>query len=117
MRRPVTSLILLNLVGVAVTLLATPALRITVSPAALFAGRPLTLTCRVTPDPMNRQLRYGLQDFTESRRDLEGADAPVTWQVTYPHTPCGTDAAFCQVIRADASHVEVFATLLVAGCN
>lgn len=105
-----------------VWLAASPAVSIHVSPQVLMVNGSLQITCRVLPDPRNRQLTAGLRFYTASSRELAGERAPVTW--TFPPTArllCpetdDTYTAFCQILRSDDSVATATQTIVVSGCN
>lgn len=95
---------------------------IRLSPQVVMVNGSVQITCVVQPDARNRQLTAGLRFYSASRRQLEGANAPKTWQFPRLVTlPCPqTDdqyTAYCQVLRNDDSVATAVATLLVSGCE
>lgn len=80
-------------------LVEAPAIAIVVSPRVMMAGSTLRLTCRVTPHPDNRKLRAGFTNWTETERDLKGAEAPITHQFMWNRVPCEPGEGFCTLVR------------------
>ena len=90
----------MRLILVAITLgLSAPEVRIDVLPRVMMAGASIRLTCRVTPHPDNRELSMGFTNWTESVRQLEGADAPIIHQITRGPVPCDPGEAYCRLKR------------------
>lgn len=96
--------------------LSTPtSVSITISAHVLQGGGSTAITCRVHPDPRNRELRAGIPDVAQSSRQLEGEDAPITHRFApITHIPCDADTAYCQVIRNDGSYATAKTTFLVS---
>ena len=88
----------------------------TLSTHMVTGSSPITLTCKVTPDARNRQLRYGFAEWTGSERPLNGADdRPTHGPFTYAKVPCGVPAAYCVVVRNDGSQKQDIVNLEQVG--
>jgi hypothetical protein len=88
-------------------MLAVLALLITLVPHVIFAGGSIWLTCTVPHDVRNRRLSYGIEDYTQSERMLDGDRAAITWRVLIDHLPPEATTAFCRVTREDGSITTV----------
>ena len=86
-------------------------------PAFVQPGGAVRITCRVQPDAKNRKIEFGVEDYYSVTRELDGEDAPITWERIVDHLPCGAGRAFCRVTRADRSSRLVVAPLEVIGCD
>lgn len=95
---------------------ATP-VTVSVYPQTVMAGGAVRLRCTVPKDPANRWLDYGLDGYTGSGRQLDGAAAPVTYQVTVDHLPCDVGPAYCRLTRAGKPPVTATRAVLVAACG
>ncbi len=93
---------------------AIPPATIRVSPQVLMGGQTVYVTCRVSPDSRNRELRAGITGYTESGRQLDGKDAPITSIHRFDYIPCDAESAYCAVLRNDGSLNIVKANLLVS---
>lgn len=109
-----TLVLLLLLTSVA--LQATDRVRITIRPAVLMAGQTLQIRCRVEPHEQNRWLEYGVEDYTSSGRQLDGADAPITTTTFFDRIPCGVGVAFCNVTAQGGQVFRSVAHFTVGGC-
>lgn len=90
--------------------------RVDVSPTAMLVGATVRVTCHLPRDASNRWLRFGIEGWTETLRQVDGEDAPMTWTLTAFHAPCSAEIAFGEVQRLGG--VERVQTLMkVAGCN
>jgi hypothetical protein len=94
-----------------------PPVRIDVRPRILFAGGAIRLTCRVTPHADNRKLHMGFGLWTESYRELEGADAKITWEHTFNKVPCDPGPAYCIVVKNDGRISQSALDVEVKGCD
>lgn len=95
-----------------------PRVTIKVRPQVLMKGSAFWLTCRVPKDEHNRMLEYGVVDYRPgSQRQLEGAQAQITWQVLVERTPCGVGPAYCAVQTDDGRWARAELSLNVAGCD
>ena len=83
--------------------LALPRVSLVVSPRIVMGGHSTRLECRVARHPENRQLRYGLAEWSESERQLDGERAQVVWTTTL-QVPCGEWVAYCLVVDATGKH-------------
>ena len=90
---------------------------LTVYPHVVMAGYSVRITCRVPRHAANRTVAWGFEHWTSTARQLDGLDAPITWQSTWAHVPCDPGRAFCAVERADGQHTYRTSSLLVAGCE
>lgn len=90
---------------------------ITVRPSQLFVGKDTYVTCRVPPHADNRQIQFGLSGYTASTRQLDGLNAPITWQKVFERVPCGVDKAFCIVTKNTGESTIVTASINVVGCD
>lgn len=108
---------MLKLVATTLLLLASAPLTIRVYPQTLMVGQNVGMTCRVTPDPENRKLIMGFKMWQASERDLDGASAPITWNMIFNKVPCEPGEAFCAVQRTDGKTFRVTTEIVVAGCN
>lgn len=79
---------------------ASAQLEIRVNPRVYFSGATVHLTCRVTPDAANRWLYWGIEDYRQSRVQLDGENARITHEWFINNVPC-QGAAFCRVVQAD----------------
>lgn len=91
-------------------------LRVAVSPTVMLAGHAVRVTCHLPKDATNRWLRFGVEGWTDSLRQVDGEDAPLTWTLDLSHVPCGVEQAFCEVTRTTCAE-RVTTRLAVAGCN
>src|SRR6185369_5210056 len=73
--------------------------RVSVSPQAMLVGATVRVTCHLPRDASNRWLRFGIEGWTETLRQVDGDDAPITWTLTAMHAPCGAELAFGEVQR------------------
>jgi hypothetical protein len=99
---------------------ATPGVNIRVFPGAILKGNSVWLTCRVTPDPANRMLIYGVENSEQenTNRQLDGADAKITWgPVEIKRIGCDAGPAYCVVVKSDGARVTATARLNVGGCE
>jgi hypothetical protein len=88
---------------------------IVVKPSVLMPGGTLVLTCHVPRDPDNRTLVYGVTGFRENlQRQIDGADAPITWRFEMPHVPCDVGPAYCATIKVSGAVDGVTARFNVA---
>jgi hypothetical protein len=97
-----------------------PGVNIRVNPAVIMHGSSTWLTCRVTPDPANRRLVYGVvnSEHENTERQLDGSKAPITWgPVEIKRVPCDAGPAYCVVFKADGSNVKAIQQINVAGCE
>lgn len=83
----------------------------------LLSGNDLRVTCRVPRDAENRAVTWGLADYSLSTRQLDGADARVTWETTFHHVPCDPGLAICEVEKASGQVEHVEREIIVGGCN
>ena len=91
---------------------------IRVRPQALLEGSAFWLTCRVEKDDRNRLLDYGVVNYREhSQRQLDGSQAPITFQALIEQVPCDAGPAYCQVHRLDGSIARAIQPITVAGCD
>lgn len=90
---------------------------IRISPQVLMAGGAFWLTCRVPHNARNRRLDYGVVDLRDSQRQLEGEQAPMTFQTLIEHVPCDVGPAYCAVIRNDGSFSRAIQAFQVADCH
>jgi len=97
------------------TLLALVSLR--VYPLVIPAGGAAQVTCRIEPHKDNRKLTVEIENYTSSTRDLEGADAPVTWVFNFKEIPCGTTRVSCLVERLGGKKVGTSQQVTMTGCN
>jgi hypothetical protein len=105
---------LLALLGL---LMAASPVSIHLSKTVLMVGQGFSLTCTVAQDPRNRRLVFGIENLTQSERQLDGSSAPRTWgPFDYPHIPCDVDTAYCAVIRSDGTLDRALQSFLVSGC-
>ncbi len=109
--------LLLLLAAVCLIALAGDQLAIRVTPQFVFAGNTIRIRCHVPRDARNRRLVYGLSDYLESERQLDGDRARVTWDFDYPHVPCGAETAYCVVVKHDGSQQAVTARFGIVGCE
>lgn len=97
---------------------SSPRFELTVYPRVVMAGRgAVRLTCRVPRDPDNRRLAVGFPNWQMFQKDMEGADAPVTYQWLYEGVGCGLEDPVCLVTRADGSVRSATVAITVAGCD
>lgn len=79
---------------------------IRVVPSFVMEGHDLHIRCRVPPRADNIAVAWGVTDYLMSSRQLDGDQAPVTWESWFPHIPCEADEAVCAVFRTQRrSHV------------
>lgn len=90
---------------------------IQVYPRVLQAGGEVRLTCRVPRNAANRKLRAGFDQWTAYERDLEGEDAPVTWDRWFHHVPCAPGDAFCEVTTATGRTTRLVLPVNVIACE
>lgn len=90
---------------------------IDVSPATFFPGATVVVTCRVPRNERNRWLAAGIQNYTLSERQLDGASAPITHRFEFQHVPCDAPAAYCAVKDDTGAEHDVFQNLVIAGCE
>lgn len=102
------------LVALSLVLGATPPVTVRVTPQVLMGGATVFVTCRVAPHAGNRELRAGIGNYTETGRQLEGLDAPITHMFKFEHLPCDAEGAYCAVLRNDSSLYLAKANLLVS---
>jgi hypothetical protein len=95
-----------------------PRVSIRVRPQVVMKGQSIWLFCRVPRNADNRLLEYGVADYRPgSQRQLEGAQAPVTWQVLVERIPCEAGPAYCAVRGNDGRWTRAELPLNVAGCE
>lgn len=99
------------------SLLLADTLRIDLRPRAVFVGGSVRLTCKVTPHPDNRLLQMGFTVWRQSERQLEGDNAPITWEEMYHKVPCDPGDAFCRVTRSNGSIINQSTSIEVSGCG
>ncbi len=102
------------LVALGLALGATPPVTVRVTPSVLMGGASVYITCRVAPHSGNRELRAGIGNYTETGRQLEGLNAPITHMFRFDHVPCDAEAAYCTLLRNDGSLTMAKANLLVS---
>lgn len=90
-----------------------PEVSIRVTPQTMFGGQSLRLTCRVPRDENNRWLEMGVDGYTSSTHQLDGAASRVTWEQMYHHIPCGTERVFCVLTKAGGRTRQVSASVTV----
>lgn len=91
---------------------------VSVYPSAIIVGGELRLRCRVEPHADNRRIEYGIQNVANSQRDLDGENAPITWQPrNYTHIPCEAGAAYCAVYRVNKGWLEDVRPFTIGGCD
>lgn len=83
----------------------------------VMAGGDLAVTCRVPPEPWHRELQAGLPEYYTSTRQLDGADAPLTFRFEYHHIPCVVESAICAVKDNDGKITVASTPIQVAGCE
>ena len=88
-----------------------------VYPRVVFAGSGVRVQCRVPRRAEHRSVTWGFTDWTSLGRQLDGADAPVTWAYTFDHVPCDPGFAFCRVERVRGAAIVITQSLTVAGCG
>ena len=108
---------LFSVLACSLILNAADRLTINVNPRFVQANGYLRLTCRVPRQAENRQLRYGIVNYMESGRDLEGENAKITWEAPFDHVPCGSSEAYCTVIRNDGTRDRAVMQFLMIGCD
>lgn len=93
--------------------------KVTVSlyPRIVQVGAAMRMTCRVPRQPDNRRLLYGVVNFRDSERQLEGENSQVTWEVFVDHVPCEIGKAYCTVVRSDGTYETSTLQPVVAGCE
>lgn len=74
-----------------------PKVSIVVGNPVMQAGQTLRILCKVPKNPANRWLAYGILDFTQSIRQLDGDNAPIFWYIEMPNVPCDVSEAYCSV--------------------
>lgn len=97
-------------------LAAAPSVSINILPRVMMRGATIRLTCRVMPHPDNRELLAGFTNWTETSRQLEGAEAPITYQFTWQHVPCDPGEGYCVVKRVNKQN-RVTMPIEVRGCD
>ena len=90
---------------------------LTVYPRVVFAGSGVRVQCRVPRDVDNRNVMWGFTNWTSTSRQLNGANAHVTWESVFSPVPCDPGEAFCVVERAQGSVRTATQSLTVAGCG
>ena len=108
---------LFNILTCSLLLNTTDKLAITATPRVILVNQAVRLTCHVPRRPDNRLLTYGLTNYLESERNLEGEHAPITTQVLFKGVPCEVTAAYCRVTRSGGSHEQAVMSLKIAGCD
>lgn len=88
-----------------------------VNPTVVFENGTVHVMCRIPRDPTNRWVSWGLENYSESGRQLDGEHAPITWESYIEHVPCGVDTAFCRVVRVNGTTSMTRAPLTVTGCQ
>lgn len=88
-----------------------------VNPRVLMAGSAFWLTCTVPRDARNRELAYGVVDFRDSRRQLDGDSAPITYQTLIEHVPCAVGPAYCAIRRNDGTGDQAIQDFQIASCD
>ena len=88
-----------------------------VYPRVVFAGSGVRVQCRVPRHTDNRAVTWGFTDWTSLGRQLDGADAPITWAYTFNDVPCDPGLAFCRVERVRGAAILMTQSLTVAGCG
>jgi hypothetical protein len=81
-------------------------------------GQSIGIYCIVPRHADNRRLWWGIQNYTSSERQLDGADSPKFFgPFLFQHLDCDVGAAFCELARADGHHEIVVQPFEVAGCD
>lgn len=83
----------------------------------VMAGSLLRIVCKVPRHPENRLLIYGVPNYTQSERQLNGANSQISWQVDIPAIPCEAERAFCTVRTLGFEDATDAKTIQVAGCE
>lgn len=99
-------------------LLMADSLKIKVLGMVTQAGGDVRITCHVPRDPDNRGLEVGIENYRSSFFDMEGADAPITYEVWVKRMPCEAGAAYC-FLKSNGAKVNqvVRQRLIVSGCE
>lgn len=87
------------------------------SSTVIQAGGSVRITCKVPRHALNRGVTWGFSFYTTRFRDLEGEDAPITYEQLFVKVPCDPGVVFCEVTRADGTSARAVSNLLVAGCD
>lgn len=97
--------------------LAAPPVAVSVSHRIVQPGTDLRITCRVQRHEDNRGLLIGLSEWTTSSRQLEGASAPITHQLTFRSVPCYPGEPYCLLERTSGRQIRVSTSIEMVGCN
>lgn len=84
---------------------------------AVMENGAMRVTCRAPRDPDNRWITFGLEGARSFGGSMEGAAAPVTWNLYLDHVPCGAGPAFCTVRQASGRERTVRQSIRVLGMN
>ena len=89
--------------------------RVVVFPTSIAEGATARVACRVARHPENRAVRWGVELWGASSRDLAGDRAPLwTGDLWLAGAPCDAGPAFCEVTRTDRATVRSVAPVVVA---
>lgn len=76
------------------------------------------LTCHIPRSEDNRWVELGIEGYRSSRMDMEGENAPKTFQILFQRVPCGVGAAYCAYGGIPGSKVTgTKLNLVVSGCE
>ncbi len=90
---------------------------LTVRPQFVMAGRTVYVLCRVPRNEANRSVRYGLDPYAVSSRDINGIDGPAVFEKYIEDVGCpGPAEAFCEVTRNDGKKQRSVRPIEVKGC-
>jgi hypothetical protein len=81
------------------------------------AGGAVRIRCTVPRHPDNRWEAAGIQNYTESGRQMDGEYAPITREIILDHVPCAAGDAYCALQRADGRIYIATSPLRLSGCD
>lgn len=70
---------------------------VSVYPRIVMAGSAMRVTCRVPRRAVHRWISWGIDGLGTSTRQLDGLDAPITFERLFEHVSCNTGPAVCEV--------------------
>lgn len=101
---------------VAAVMLSAPRVSIRATQVVMSGGT-ILVTCKVPRNVNNRTLRFGVDGYSTSTKQLDGDQARVTWQMFVEHMPCDIGPAFCEVVTAGGRVDRVELPVTVAACG
>lgn len=86
-------------------------------PAVIMAGGTTYITCRVPRHVDNRWVEWGIENYHNSGRQLDGIHAMVTHKAMFQNIPCDSGDAYCTVTDNMGKTKTIRAAFTVANCD